>query len=295
MRKFILNILLGSILLLILLLSIYSFLNYANKQLLKNECAKAKVSVLFAGDSHVQMCFNDALIRNSKNIASSGECYQFTFEKLKSHVNGNNTITAVCLGFSYHNMSSYYDNFSLQTLPAFITVLPASDQIELIKKYDIEMAGKVNPILFTAAANLFQRSGNYSFSGGYLDIPAKKSISDSMIRPRILSQFYSEKNNLFPFSSYNISYLNKIILLCKTKNIKLFLINTPLHSIYRSGIPVQYQIEFSRFLKTNQVQTIDFSKFDLPSTSFQPDGDHLNNSGAKKISLYTDSLLQISK
>ena len=82
---------------------------------------------------------------------------------------------------------------------------------------------------------------------------------------------------------------------CKTKNIKLFLLNTPLHSIYRSGIPVQYQNELIRFLKTNQVQTIDLSKFDLPSTSFQPDGDHLNSSGAKKISLYIDSLLLITK
>lgn len=295
MQRFLLNIFLGSIMLLTLGLSVYSYLVFANKRLLKNECELTPVHNLFAGDSHIQMGFNDAMIRNSKNIASAGECYQYTFQKLKYYVNYNKALTTVYLGFSYHNLSSYYEDFSFQTFPSFITLLSASDQIEFVKKFNIDILEKVNLTLFNAASNLFKHSGSYSFSGGYLDIANKQSVSDSMINQRILSQFYFQGRSLFPTSSYNIYYLKKIIELCKSNNIKLYLVNTPLYTTYISGIPLHYNEEFGRFVMINQVQTIDLSKFDLPANCFQPDGDHLNSLGATKLSIYTDSLLIISK
>jgi hypothetical protein len=288
------NIFIGSTLFIVCVILFYSILVVTNKILFENECEQTNVNFLFAGDSHIQMGFDDAIVRNSKNIASSGECYQFTFEKIKKYLESNKAIKAVYLGFSYHNLSSYYEDFSFQTLPAFITILPLKDQFEFVKKKDVDILKKIGPILFNAGYNLFKSTGKYSFSGGYLKIETNKSVSDSLISQRILSQFYFN-NKLLAYSSYNIFYLKKIIDLCLVNNVKLYLINTPLFSEYLSGIPLGYKNKLDLFLRVNNVQNIDLSKLNLSANCFQPDGDHLNNNGAINLSLYIDSLLKKHK
>tara|TARA_B100000614_G_C14164829_1_gene334330 strand:+ start:79 stop:519 length:441 start_codon:yes stop_codon:yes gene_type:complete len=90
-------------------------------------------------------------------------------------------------------------------------------------------------------------------------------------------------------SYLNISFLAKIIKLCKDRNVDIYLIRVPLHGDY----PVfneekLYQIKNNYF---KDVEFLDLINFPIKDEQF---GDlvHLNNYGSTKFSLWINSLIE---
>jgi len=67
------------------------------------------------GDSQIQRLHGDAISSGAKNLASSGEHYYFTYQKLQTLVqNKNHSIDTLMLGVSIHNFAPVYNRlFSL--------------------------------------------------------------------------------------------------------------------------------------------------------------------------------------
>ena len=85
------------------------------------------------------MAFNDQYIKNSKNISLDAECYQFSYFKLLGLLKNNHSIKNICLGYSYFNFSSYYDEyidgkFSKDFFGRYFFILPFKEQKIILVK-----------------------------------------------------------------------------------------------------------------------------------------------------------------
>ena len=82
-----------------------------------------------------------------------------------------------------------------------------------------------------------------------------------------------------------IEYLNRIDSLCRSKNVKLYTLNTPLFDYYYRKIPDEYKNKLTSIIKNKQLENIDLSNLRLNKEGFIPDGDHVSKLGAKATSV----------
>jgi hypothetical protein len=102
---------------------------------------------------------------------------------------------------------------------------------------------------------------------------------------RAIQQYYIH-DTLRGFSEINITYLQKIIELCKNENVELVVLNTPLHPYYKNKIPKKFIDKYNELIINNSLKQIDFSGLDLSDSCFIPDGDHVSERGATITSNY---------
>ena len=89
----------------------------------------------------------------------------------------------------------------------------------------------------------------------------------------------------------NLIFIDKIVEICENKGIKLFLIRSPQHAKYTfySNEKVLQKIMNTRYKKN---YFLDFNNFPLANDEFA-DLEHLNYKGARKFSLFFNSLLKL--
>ena len=118
---------------------------------------------------------------------------------------------------------------------------------------------------------------------------------NSKERKKFEGQYTAEKHTTKNFKLYdnNLKSLQKIIKMCQKKNIKILFITTPAHVSYFKNLN---QIQLSKTIKTinelvqkNQnCSYLNLLKSDKFMASDFYDADHLNDIGAKKLSLLLD-------
>lgn len=89
----------------ICLLGIYNYGKHLNWRL------KDAQTILFIGDSHIEQGINDQEIDKIFTFAQSGDCYLYTFFKLKKILADNPQIRQVFLGIDYHNVDLTADDW----------------------------------------------------------------------------------------------------------------------------------------------------------------------------------------
>lgn len=236
----------------------------------------SKYKCLLMGDSQIQ-CLNEALIgENSKNIASFGEHYYFTYNKLqKITKNKNHKIDKVILGVSIHNFSPVYNRlFNLdfpegkKSLRRYLYFIQISNNSNFIKKLLVKQL-----ILSVYSAP--------DWGGFYVSNNSNPSIE---IINKTFNMHYSRKQNEEKFSNSQKTYLYKIDSICTSNNIELKLISAPYHIKYKEKIDVEYYAFFSKTLeKLNQRHHLNFIT-DKVDSSFMSDANHLNKFGGKYYS-----------
>jgi hypothetical protein len=242
-----------------------------------------RITTLIIGDSHTELGINDSLLTNTLNISTPAEGYIFSYLKLKSILSNNNQIKNIMLGVSFHNFSSYYDKYIFGEKPynlisQHIALLENKDLLYLFSKNS--SIGNLILILKNSFKNIIKfRKNGYPFIGGYHIIKTPIILSSQRIKNRINSQYYSG-NKPLDFSTFNISYLEKIVNLCREKNIGICFINTPLYAEYYSEIPSRMITEYNTVVKNLGVYELNLNDLKLPVDCFLPDGDHLNYKGA---------------
>lgn len=251
------------------------------------------VSEIFIGDSHIQVAINDSLFTNCKNYGMMAESYYFSFYKLKLILSSNPEIRKVYLGFSYHNLSDYYEEyifgeFSGSISPNYFFIIPFKEQIKLLSSNSNELVGYMKDLIRKGVRNIINDS-NYTFSGGFSNKFMNTSASAESMEKRIFTQYYS-KEKLNEFSKTNMFYFHKIVDLCKTKGIELTLINMPIHRFYKSMIPEEYLSEYSEIPERSNLSLLDLSDLIKDDNYFIPDGDHVSAEGATEVSNYVKSL-----
>lgn len=239
------------------------------------------VSELYMGDSHVRYAVNDNFLKHSLNLANSSESLYFSYFKLKLILKNNPNIQELNLGFSYHSISEYYDDYTFGRYSNLIAanyfyILPFDEQLKMIKRDFKNAPSRLVHVLKSGINSWFNKN---TFEGGY-DNPYTDVISvQESMDERLNLQYYSN-GKLHSFSSLNLTYFDKIVELCKNKNVSLIVLNTPMHPYYQAKIPKKFVEKYNSIVISKNLKVMDLTRLELPENCYQPDGDLVSKQGA---------------
>jgi hypothetical protein len=280
-----------SIALAVVVISFFAF-NYTNNKALKNFKVKPNVTSLFVGDSHIKLAVNDSIVQNSANIALTSESYYFSYLKLNEILNTNPSIKKVYIGFGYQNLSSYFDDYifgmySKDVSSRYFFIMPFSEKVQFAKY------NKPNALLYFryVFTNGLKNSvtKNKTFIGCYENIFKNISARTASMDNRIAHQYYNH-GVLYKPSEFNTLYLTKVVELCRKKNVRLIMLNTPVHPYYRTKIPAEYIALYNKIVQEQHLEVLDLSNLLTEDSCFVPDGDHVSEKGALLVSKHINQL-----
>ncbi|MDD3804198.1 MAG: hypothetical protein PHW02_07440 [bacterium] len=266
---------------------------------------KENVRVLIAGDSHTQTALNPGLMTNAASFTYSNENYFFTYYKLKWALEKNNTVKAVILGFSYHNLSREQErvikdrtfflehNFLLLDSCGRRIVKEKSEDLfnyfRLKYEFGLPLNFYNNDLLMI---NFASNKKEYAVKiwGGY------KNMTTANLTDEHKKKLAVEKNTKNLDSSLLMrEYLEKISLMCEKRGITLYLVNTPMHDLYFERYTkktIDDYLDIADSIKTaDKAVYLDFRSY-LAEDSFFYDGEHINESGAGIFSEMIDSIVR---
>lgn len=249
---------------------------------------KSNIKNIYLGDSHIQQAINDSIIPNSLNLGLSSESFYFSYYKLKVLLNNNSSVEKVYLGLSYHSLSNYYDrfingNYSSAVAPNYFYILPPKEQIRMIYWNKTNLVPFIKSVVKHGFIKLIKNDYS-SFLGGYSNHFNTTSAVNSSMDKRLIFQYYNN-GRLNPFSEINIEYLNKIAVLCKSKGVELYTLNTPLYDYYSEKVPIKYKEKLHEIISESKLNYIDLSNLEFKREYFIPDGDHVSKLGADATSV----------
>ena len=281
-----------TLLFLSILLGIFSFffisLEFLNYKIAKSQPVGNSITKIFIGDSHIQQCINDSLLENSINIGQNSESIYFSYHKIKLLLESNPSIKEVYLGFSYHSISSYYEKFidgeySNAISSKYFALLPLKEKISIIYANKTDLISYFKALIDSEIKNIF--NDRKSYQGSYENVFFDSKVNHKSVEKRIQFQYYTE-DSLNPYSQSSIESVNKINDLCKKSNVKLILLNTPVHKSYKEKVPNKFKSMLIKLANDMKVRTLDLSDLLSEENLFIPDGDHVSQQGARLTTEY---------
>lgn len=247
-------------------------------------------SVIFVGDSHTAAAINPQFYPNSVNIASTGEPYLITYQKLSYVLNTSEKIDTVYLGFSYHNISKSID-YKFEENDWAKKQLGSSYMYSSISDFrNTNINREVLYSVFMKNFLLVPKISHFKdFGEGYMKREA--NLTEANIESKIKRQFF-HKDSLSGISFQNIKYLEKIIEMCNERDKVLILIGTPLTKEYQRRIPdiyiEEYELLSKRLIDLFQIKISNNFELDNQTEEWFYDHNHLSHVGAD----YYTSLLK---
>jgi hypothetical protein len=238
---------------------------------------------LIMGDSQTQRINPEYFTTKTYNLASSGEHFYFTLQKIKKIIRCKNHKTKqIILGVSTHNFapvySKYFDTqfpegkYSLVKYFYFIDVQEFIHKViegkEFIRKDDLFCISNVKSVLF----------GDPDMGGLFKSDLANPD--SSIINETLKRQYGTTKS----YSLSQVKYLKEIVKLCSKNKIDVYLISTPYHPYYLSKVDDYY---FKIFNKTiSELDNVTYISYITPNfrVDFMADANHLNTKGSDVIS-----------
>lgn len=276
-------------------LSLYlTFVIRFNVKTIENFRFHKGINKIIAGDSRTQYSINDKILPNTINISQNSEGLLYSYFKLKTLLLNNPQIDTVFLGVSYHNFSYYYNDIHRvpDVTSRYFFILAPFEQIRLLMdtKNSLPM---IQQSIIAGTKNWIRNTPDYAFLGGFESYSTNILLSDSFIVKRINSQYFDD-GKLYDFFEENIIYFGKIAKMCKEMNVTLIVLNTPMHPGYKEKVPPKFVNEFYSLVKIDGITIIEFNDLKLSDNDFLPDGDHLQESGARLATLYLNELINKS-
>lgn len=249
------------------------------------------IEEVFMGDSHVRYAVSDSLLNHSANMANSSESTYFSYYKLKQLLQSNPNIKTVYLGFSYHNISAYYDQYTYgrySVAPTYFYLLPIKEQLQMIKWSFKRLPSFLFNILKSGTKSWMNK---ITFQGGFDNPFTNVSARETTMNERLNFQYY-EDGKLHSFSHLNLAYFDNIIALCNERNVKLIILNTPLHPYYLQKVPTKFVNKYDSLISSKNIAIMDLSQLELADHCFQPDGDLVSREGAIETTI---EIIQLKK
>jgi len=253
-------------------------LNYAIFNKIKPPIKNSDIFIM--GDSHPFKAIDPSMFRSATNLAMLMEPYILTFWKLEYLVNNAKPDT-ILLGFGHQNISAFNDKKFIEEKWVG-EMFKRSYLIGKVINIGLDVDFKVYLKVFYKKMLIYPHSDHFNFIDTYSNTDSNQ-IDD--IIPAIKRHFYNEDNQPIGISPVQIQYLDSILNLCRRKNIKIFLISSPVHHEYFSLIPESMKQIFNK--KKSEIMSNGFDVIDMSESVFDDDcfqnADHLNSKGAKKF------------
>jgi len=279
MKNFGIKILIFSLPALIFVISTSTFYLFTKLKIDSKFKEISEYECLLMGDSQMQRLNGELIAKRTKNLASSGEHYYFTYNKLRKLVeNKNHKINKVILGVSIHNFAPVYNRLFNIDFPEgkgsferYLYFIPLFDNSKFTNHLSqLPIFNFISGVYFTPDWGGFYESNNSN--------PTTEIIN------RSFNMHFSIIKNEKKFSNYQRIYLYKIDSLCTVNNIDLTLISTPYHIKYKEQIkPEYYSFLYETLSKLKNRNYIGFL-YDKTDPNFMSDAIHLNKIGAKYYS-----------
>ncbi|GGZ53532.1 hypothetical protein GCM10008088_14010 [Mesonia mobilis] len=248
--------------------------------------------MILLGHSHPECAFNDSLINGFKNFASSGESYFYTYPKVKELIRNNQSIETVFIEFTNNQLHKNMDNWIFgkkyinHRYPKYSAFLNNEQELTLLRNNPLEYINSISQAkkkqlfrILTQDYNLINEIGGYRYLEKFKIDSILKS-HDSDIKPLESCEI----------SEINLFYLREIINFCHQNKKQVYLVRSPQHKKYYGGVN-ETQFDSIRLKKFSDVEFLDFNRFPLNNKDFA-DLEHLNFKGARKFSIFFNSLLQ---
>lgn len=266
------------ILLLVILMIDRTLLNQSHLFVLDKQ-----VHSLILGDSRTKYDLNDKILKNTCNLSNDADSYFYSYLKLKAIVKKNPQITTLILSFSQHNIQKIIeyrwilnDTHINQRLKIYYVLLDPNDFLFLLLQKPKESLVNLFPQILYPLKLMKGRE----LYGGFSDMDHNNLDEEIKKYPKETEVQKEE----FTESSIETKYLEKIKDYCKVNQIKLLLINTPLHKTLNSKQEFLYAY-YKKY--TWNVPFLDFSKLALPDSCFS-DLVHLSPAGSNYFSHYLE-------
>lgn len=274
-------------LMILIILSVTTFTIVDNNTSFKLD---VRDSILIFGHSHPQTAFNDSLLNGVRNLSKSMEPYYYTYHKVRKILEQNNQVKIIFIEYTNNQISQLmnkwiWGNKNITNLfPKYAPFLGIEDNLLLISHNFSGYLNGLSLALKEQISNILKHDYNLATEmSGYWYLKMNKVDS-------LLSVKRALRYNINIVSEYNISYLSKIIELCKEKDMKIYLIRSPLHPEYK-GYLNEKLFKSIRNNKFHDIDFLDFSKFPLQNDKYGDLG-HLNYKGAKIFTLWFKSILE---
>jgi hypothetical protein len=256
------------------------------------------IDTLILGDSQPQTAINDSLLKNSVNYSNNSEHYLLSYNVLELIVKNNPQIKNLILGCSFHNISAFYEKclynegnkanaISNMLCSRYFSMLDNKSKLLMIENNFPGVIKSFHQIVWNMVSSFTGNYSNYqdyAFVGKYYP-GIKRTLNDEILKASITWHFYSDttETEVEDFSPLQIEYLKKIISFCKENNIRVFLLNTPVHEDYLKRIPPKFITGYYSLMKELEAQgnitLLDYPDYKLPDEYFG-DCNHLNREGA---------------
>lgn len=270
---------------------------FLSLNILNNFVYKMKIDTskkyIFIGDSQVQYAVNDTIFIESKNLAIDSECFYYSYFRIKALIEANPEIDTIYLGFNYHSLSGYWDNYiegewSFTRSSRYFYLMPTKEKFFILKANKDDLFNYFIKLVKNGVYNLV--SEQKSYEGGFLNTFEHSRAEEEMIKERIKYQFF-DGEKLLGFSEINILYFDKIIELCKSSEINLILINMPVHQYYKANVPERFVKKFDQIFYNAGLDILDLGDLQLNDSCYYHDGDHVSQMGAVLTTIYLEKIL----
>lgn len=257
-----------------------------------NFILKENKELLIVGHSHSECAYNDSLINGAINFSHSGESYFYTYFKTKKLIEQNPTIKTVFIEFANNQINQamndwiWDEKYMSYRFPKYGVFMDVESYKLLANKNPTCLLSSTRNLIKNSIKSTFRGFKNQEDIGGYIYLVRDKT--DSLLAN--LPVHAVTKNGTQEISERNLEYLRKTVDFLISKNIKIFLVRSPMHAKYEGYNNEQkfQEILHSRF---SDIEFLDFSKFHAADSEFG-DLEHLNHKGAAKFSFWLDNLLK---
>lgn len=230
--------------------------------------------VLILGDSQSECDINDELERSWINLSSSGDPLMFNYIKLRKVFRENPQIDTIVLAFSPNSLMSE----GIYEVPKIKNKIKSYHYI--MNGYDYFDILKFNPkgfVLGITGLYTGVKKVNFFNRHNFRDMEIGK------FRPMPIDSFKVKELivNDNPHEDYlSIKYFDRIVSFCKTNNLRLIVINTPVHPILYNRIQNEksvYDSFMSRY--SEDIIFMDLERLPFEQKYFY-DENHFNADGA---------------
>ncbi|MBK9761940.1 MAG: hypothetical protein IPO87_00920 [Flavobacteriales bacterium] len=250
----------------------------------------AEVNTVVLGDSHVECAINDTILDQTVNLSMAGEAYLYSYLKAKTILKANPQVDTLWLAYDFNSLEEWKDTltrserYNKYKLPFHFFMLDAEDLHLFVDQFSFYSVLARTPYMRRRFIKLALRSSTTYQDlkiGGYQYLVRDRLKADVAKKDSAYLE-HAVRTPHFGKAMDQVEYLDKIVALCKERNVTCILLNTPTHSVVaRDADTSAYYAYWCNHLQGTTLW--DHSAWELPDSCFG-DATHLNHWGAERYS-----------
>jgi hypothetical protein len=253
-----------------------------NVRAMRQETLHLHARTMAMGDSHIASDIDPSVLVGSQNISLAAEPYLLSWYKL-DRITAQHRIDTLILGFSPNNRSdknhALFRDTSWATERLMLRIYPLVPFSEALR-LPLHRRTYLRTLFMRLCTR--PRTTHAEYIGSFEPLKRRFHGDAADVLKR---HFLNKVGQVAPVSDVGIAYLDSIVLRCRRDSTALYLVRTPLHSTYRSGIPPALLTEFDALKRKYAawgVPVLDHASL-YDADSLFANSDHLNTAGARSF------------